>query len=110
MNDLIIMGHAPTLQPEALHKIMEFEAMAKDIKAKEDALKAGILAEMEKYGIYKIDMPELCTSYVGETERETFDSKALKAEFPDIYAEYTKTSKVKPSIRITLRKAKAEEA
>lgn len=107
-NDLIIMGESPVLQPEVLRQITEFEALAKDIKAKEDALKAGILAEMQKYGIYKLDMPGMCITLIDNVERETFDSKALKAEFPDIYREYVKVSPVKPSIRITLRKQKEE--
>ena len=35
-----------------------------------------------------------------ETERETFDSKQFKADMPELYDEYVKFSKVKPSVRI----------
>ena len=104
MNDLIVMENkSPILRADVLERILEFERVAKEIKSKEDELKAGILAEMEANGIYKVDMPQLLISYVGETVRETLDSKALKEELPDIYEAFTKLSTVKPSVRIKIR-------
>ena len=104
MNDLIVMENkSPILRADVLERILEFERVAKEIKAKEDELKASILAEMEANGIYKVDMPQLLISYVGETVRETFDSKALKEDLPEIYEAFTKLSTVKPSVRIKIR-------
>ena len=104
MNDLIVMENkSPILRADVLERILEFERVAKEIKSKEDELKAGILAEMEANGIYKVDMPQLLISYVGETVRETLDSKALKEELPDIYEAFMKLSTVKPSVRIKIR-------
>ena len=55
---------------------------------------------MEKNGIVKIESDDLRINYIAETTRETFDSKQFKADMPDLYAEYVKFSKVKPSVRI----------
>ena len=106
MNEMIVTGgKSPILRADVLERILEFERVAKEIKAKEDELKAGILAEMQAAGIWKVDMPELVITYVGETERDTLDAKALKEELPEIYDSFVKTSTVKPSVRIKVRGA-----
>ncbi len=83
--------------------IADFEDRIKDLKAKEDKLKALILAEMEAKNIVKVDNEYLTISYVASTDRETLDSKKLRAELPDIYDEYVKISPVKSSIRIKVK-------
>ena len=42
----------------------------------------------------------LLISYVASSERETFDSKKLRENNPDLYDEYVKFTPVKSSIRI----------
>lgn len=91
------------LAEEAVAKIVEFERMAKQIKEAEDQLKAAILKEMEEKNILSIDSDELKISYVAPTQRETFDSKAFKEDFADLYDEYVKLSPVKASIRIKVK-------
>ena len=104
MTELIaITEDGAILKRDTVEKIAEFERVAKDIKTKQDELKAAILAEMEDKGILKIETPEMVVSYVAETTRETLDSKALKEELPDIYDTYAKISPVKASIRIKIR-------
>ena len=58
---------------------------------------------MEKYGVKKFETDEVTFTYVAPTTRNTIDSKALKAEQPDIAALYTKTSNVKASVKITVK-------
>lgn len=91
------------LAEEAVAKIVEFERMAKQIKESEDKLKAAILKEMEEKNILSIDSPELKISYVAATQRETFDSKAFREDFSDLYDEYVKLAPVKASIRIKVK-------
>lgn len=91
------------LAEEAVAKIVEFERMAKQIKEAEDSLKAAILKEMEEKNILSIDSPELKISYVAATQRETFDSKAFREDFADLYDEYVKLAPVKASIRIKVK-------
>ncbi len=98
-----VYGEAAILDGTTAKHIAEFEKMAKDIKAKEDELKKAILAEMESKGIIKLETDELTISYVASTDRETFDSKKLRADNPDLYDEYIRISTVKPSVRIKLK-------
>ena len=98
-----VYGEAAILDGTTAKHIAEFEKMAKEIKVKEDELKKAILAEMESKGIIKLETDELTISYVASTDRETFDSKKLRADNPDLYDEYIRMSTVKSSIRIKLK-------
>ena len=104
MNELITVAEGVAiLNPDTAAKVAEFERMAKEVKAKEDELKAAILSEMHKKNIIKLETDDLTVTYVDATTRETLDSKALKEELPDIYDTYVKISPVKASIRIKLK-------
>lgn len=103
MMGLKIVDPAEIVGAERLQKIAEFEKLAKEIKAKEDLLKEEILKTMESFGILNIDTPELKISYVAATTRETFDSKAFREDFADLYDEYVKIAPVKASIRIKVK-------
>lgn len=98
------------LDNEISKQIADFERQVKEIKEKEDELKAKILQEMEANNIVKIDTEELTISYIAPTDRETFDSKSFKADNQDLYDEYVKMTPVKSSIRIKVKeKNQAEE-
>lgn len=104
MNKLIFNNvNELILNPEVSKQIVEFEKQAKAIKEAEENLKALILAEMEANGIVKLDTPEITITYVAETYRESFDSKALKADDENTYNKYIKIGNVKPSIRIKVK-------
>lgn len=100
---LQVVDGTAVLAQDAAAKLVEFERMAKQIKEEEDKLKAALLAEMEKYGVLSIDSPELRISYVAPAERETFDSKAFRDDFSDLYDEYVKIAPVKASVRIKVK-------
>ena len=104
MNELITIEHGtPILNADAANKIASFESAMKELKAKEDELKKAILAEMEQKNIVKIDGEKVAITYIAPTDRETLDSKSLRADLPEIYDTYVKMSKVKSSIRIKLK-------
>lgn len=103
MNYLVKAENGFQLSQETSKKLAEFERMAKDIKEKEDEIKAVILKEMEEAGVVKIETEELSISYVAPTTRESFDSKKLRADNPDLYDEYVKISPVKASIRLKVK-------
>lgn len=88
---------------EVCEKIISLEKQAKEIKKQQDSMKAEILDAMQKYGVLKLDNEFLKIAFVPEHDAERFDSKAFKNENPDIYDSYVKLSKVKPSIRITVK-------
>ena len=84
-------------------QIAEFERQVKAIKEAEEKLKDMILAEMEDKGILKVETDDVLISYVGPTDRETFDSKAFRKDHGDLYDEYIRMTPVKSSIRIKVR-------
>ena len=84
-------------------RLAAFERKAKQIKEQEEKLKALILAEMEENGIIKLDNDDLTISYIMPTERESFDSKAFRQDYPELYDEYIKMSPVKSQIRIKVK-------
>ena len=105
MNELIKVnpGGIAILDEETAQKIADFEAIAKKVKEEEEALKTAILAEMKEKGVIKIETVHLVINYIEATMRETFDAKALKKDFPDIYDGYAKLTPVKESVRIKVR-------
>lgn len=104
MNDelITISKGVALLDAQTAVKIAEFERKMKEIKEAEDALKAAVLAEMEEKGILSIKTDDMTISYVASADRESLDTKRLKAEQPDLYDSYVKISPVKASIRIKL--------
>lgn len=103
MNEIVVIGDKGLLNPEISDKIADFEKKIKKLKEQEDLLKQSILEEMEAKGIVKIENDDLLISYIAPTDRETFDSKKLREDNPDLYDEYIKISKVKASIRIKVK-------
>lgn len=104
MNDLIVRsGEMFVLDPDTASRIAFFERKTKEIKAKEDEIKALILSEMERKGIIKIDTEDITITRVLETTRESFDTKKFKVDYPLMYDEYCYQSPVKSSVRIKLK-------
>ena len=104
MNNIIERtGSDVTFSEEVCEKIVSLEKQAKEIKRQQESMKAEILDAMQKYGVLKIENEMLKIAYISEHDAEKFDSKKFKEENPDVYDMYAKISKVKPSIRITVK-------
>lgn len=99
MNDLIVIENGK-IAPKTIEFIKAVESQMKTLKEQYDGFKTALLEAMEKNGVLKFDDYGVKITYIAETERETFDSKQFKADMPDLYDEYVKFSKVKPSVRI----------
>lgn len=84
--------------------IADMERTIKEQTAKRDELKDKMLQLMKEHGCKKVDLDgKVLVTYVEPTTREAFDSKTFKADHPDMYAGYVKTSPVKESLKITVR-------
>ena len=104
MNNIIERtGADVAFSEEVCERIISLEKLAKEIKRQQDNMKAEILDAMQKNGVIKIDNEFLKIAFIPEHDAEKFDSKTFKEENPDIYDSYVKLSKVKPSIRITVK-------
>lgn len=73
---------------------------------------AGIKAVAEKNymetGEQSIVSPGYRYTYIPETVRESLNTKAFKADHPDMYKEYVKVSSVSPTLRVTKIEKKGE--
>ena len=104
MNELISLNNGTALlNAEISATIADFERQVKYIKEQEESLKTAILNEMEAKGIIKIETEDLIINYIQPTDRETFDSKGFKKDYPDIYDEYVKMTPVKSSVRLKVK-------
>ena len=104
MNNIIERtGSDVTFSKEVCERIISLEKQAKEIKKQQDIMKNEILDAMQKYGVLKFDNEFLKSAFIPEHDAEKFDSKTFKEENPDVYDMYAKITKVKPSIRITVK-------
>ena len=104
MNELIMVENGkPILVDGVAKRLVSLETELKALKAESDALKSELIEEMEAHNIVKLETPEVGISYVAPTYRESLDTKAVKAEYPDLYDAYTKVQPVKASLRINVR-------
>ena len=104
MNNIIEKtGSDVTFSKEVCEREISLEKQAKEINKEQDSMRNEIYEAMQKYGVLKIDNEFLKIALVPEHDAENFDSKTFKEENPDIYDSYVKLSKVKPSIRITVK-------
>lgn len=91
------------LRPEIAAQLSGFLREMKTLKEQEKRLNEALLAEMEAKGIIKVETDEILINYIAPTERESLDSKTLRAELPDVYDAYVKMTPVKASVRIKLK-------
>ena len=66
-------------------------------------LSKGVRIMEDGKGGLKIEAPEITINYIAETDRETFDAKGFRAEYPELYDDFVKITTVKPSIRIKVK-------
>ena len=85
--------------------IADMELQIKTMTAQRDELKEKILGLMRENNCDKVELDgRVLIIRVAATTREALDGKALKESHPDIYAQFLKTSPVKESLKITVRK------
>ena len=84
--------------------IADMELQIKTMTAQRDELKEKILGLMRDNNCDKVELDgRVLITRVAATTRESLDSKSLKADNPELYAKYLKTSPVKESLKITVR-------
>lgn len=75
----------------------------KALEEQEANVREQLVAAMDAYGIKSFENDLLKVVFVAATTRTTIDSKALKKDLPDADEKYSKSSKVKASVKITLK-------
>lgn len=103
MSEIItVENNEVVLAKEMIEEITKTEMMAKEIKERQDEMKATILKAMEKYGVKQIKNEMFTISYTAPHVAEKLDTKKLKDDLPTLCEKYTKESEVKSSVRIAL--------
>ena len=82
-------------------QMIDIDSQLKALQKQRDTLLQGLKAEMEKAGVKKWETDSIRLTYVAPSKKETFDTKRFKADHPEIYSEYLRTTTTKSSIRFT---------
>lgn len=88
---------------EVIKAIADLTVQKKQIEDQEKAMRAQLLAAMEKYGVKSFESDLVKFVYVAPTTRTTIDSAKLKKDLPDVAEKYSKTSNVSASVKITVK-------
>lgn len=105
----VITGELTAFQsavPETIGKITQLMKIKKQMDEQEKMLKQKLVEAMEIYGVKSFETDLIKMVYVAPTTRSTVDGARLKKDYPDIVEQYTKTSPVSASVRVTLKDGK----
>ena len=84
--------------------IAQAEAEKRAAEDKIAEIKVALLSEMEKRAVKTVETDRVKITYVLPQTRTTIDSARLKKERPEIAEEYSKTTQIGASVRLTLKK------
>lgn len=88
--------------------IAQAEAEKKAAEERIAEIKAALIAEMEKRALKTVETDRLKITYVLPQTRTMIDGARLKKERPEIAEEYSKTTQIGASVRLTLKNEKEE--
>lgn len=86
--------------------LAEYLSLENEYKARADAIKQNLMKVMSENNIPAYKSSRLTVSYIMPAEKTDFDKARFKDEHPDLYNQYVTTKQTKPSVRVTLAKAK----
>ena len=89
--------------PDVLKAITDITLQKKKLDEQEKLMKKKLQEAMEQHGIKSFENADVKFLYVAPTTRTTIDSAKLKKDHPDIAEQYSKTSNVSASVRITVK-------
>lgn len=95
-----------TMQTEAAAIIKNIAALTlkkKQIEEQEKKMKEQLQKAMEKYGVKSFENETVKFTYVAPTVENRLDSKALKADLPEVAAKYTKQSPKAGYVKIAVK-------
>ena len=102
MDEIKVVGNS--LPQEVIDEVIRVEKLAEEYTKAQKKLRAAILEAMKEADVEKIDIEDvIALTVVPESTSERLDSKALKAELPDIYDTYCKISPKAAYLKVTVR-------
>lgn len=88
---------------DAIEALAIIEAKRQEAEECLKEVQAQLIEVFEKHGVKKFENDIIRMTYTAPHTTRKIDTKALKAEQPEIAEKYTKESEVKASVRITLK-------
>ena len=95
-------GNLPAKFAEVEAEVARLEIAVKAAQERQKELRQGLYNLMEQHDIKSWTGSRVKLTRVLPTKKTSFDSKAFKADHPDLYKEYTKESASAGSLRITI--------
>lgn len=96
-------GELPKTVAQVEDYMVQLSNLVKEKTDELNEIKNGLCKMMLERGIKSYSSKRLSFMTVTPKPRESFDSARFKADNPEEYAKYIKTSEVKPSVRITIK-------
>lgn len=89
--------------PDTIQQVAELLKVKKQLDDQEKQLKQKLVEAMEAHDVKSFENDLIKMVYVAPTTRSTIDSVRLKKDHPDIAEQYSKTSPVSASVRVTVK-------
>lgn len=99
----LISSQTERMLADYQNKLVKLDAEKKNIEAMMEKAKRDIFNTLYSQGIKKFDTNLLSITVVAPSTSTTIDSKRLKAERPEIYEEFSKTSTREGYVRISAK-------
>ena len=96
-------GGSPILDERTGARLAALEATIEQLEAERDAMRGMIRDEMKRIGCIKLQTEELTVSYIPAGTAGRLDTKALRAECPDVYDAYAKLVDVPDRVLVRWR-------
>lgn len=96
-------GDFPAAFAKVESELVRIEVETKAMKARRDELHKGLFSLMERYNVKKWTGGEVSLTRVLPAETVTFDTKAFKADHPELYAQYSKKGVRAGSLKVTVK-------
>ena len=97
-----IYGDLPVKFAAVEDEIAKTELAVKALQERQKVLKEGLYTLMEEKGVKSWTGSKVKLTRVLPTKKTSFDSKAFKADHPDLFEQYSKESTAAGSLRITV--------
>lgn len=107
-----VLSVAPETQAEIEQAELYLSRLKKfydDAESKVKELRAQLCEEMRRQGIKSWETDKVKVTYVAPVERSTADTAKLKKNYPQAFTECQKITKVKDTVRVTIRGNEDEE-
>lgn len=95
-----VTASAFSLSRDRIDEIIATEREMKELKARYDGMKAGLLREMTEIGATSYKEGPLALTVKAATERESLDMARLKELYPEVYKDCLRVTPVKESLTL----------